>query len=447
MPRKRATTRQDAPSAAEHTDVLLLSDAAPWPLDQGRRIRGHHMLAALNRLGVRARIAAIEPMPTNMPAPMRGLMLPWPTPRAEQHVMLDRAWRGPLGPLRRRLTHYLMPDVADLAGAAALVEQLRPRIVIALGQFGPLLLHAAASVAPSEAAPIRVWYAADELVYFHLSCLPREPWCDWPTRIRRLLEHLALERLFVRRLYGAVGVSPRDAALLHRIAGARRTICIRNGVDLDHFTPATDEQHEPAPFSLAFWGRMDFEPNIDAMTWFAANVWPRLRLRFPRATLTIAGKNPAANVLALADRRGITVTGEVDDIRPVAAAASVVILPMRCGGGIKNKLLEAAAMGKAVIASPHAVKGLDLPCHGWLMQQTLLTARTPDDWLNAVGRLWSDKPGRQRLGCAARQWVQQHHTWDAAARQLLDWLGAADLIRASKNAPDTDSTTDSRKAA
>lgn len=439
MPRKRATTRSVKTQTGEHADVLLISDAAPWPLDQGRRIRGHHMLVALNRLGVRARMAAIEPTPVDIPATVRRLMVPWPTPRPEHHARLDQAWRGLFGNLRRRLTHYLMPDVDHLAGAAALVEQLRPRIVIALGQTGPLLLHAAECAAPSQAAPIHVWYAADELVYFHLSCLPREPWRAWPARARRLLEHLALEQLFVRRLHGAIGVSPRDAVLLRRIAGARQSICIRNGVDLDHFTPASDEQRDPAPFSLAFWGRMDFEPNIDAMTWFAANVWPRLRLRFPRATLIIAGKNPTADVLALGEQRGITVTGEVDDIRPVAAAASVVILPMRCGGGIKNKLLEAAAMGKAVIASSHAVKGLDLPRHGRLMQQTLLTARTPDDWLNAVGRLWSDKPGRQRLGCAARQWVKQHHTWDGAARQLLDWLGAADLIRTT--------TTDSRKAA
>lgn len=386
------------------------------------------MLVALNRLGVRARMAAIEPMPTDMPERIRQFMVPWPTPRAEHHAMLERAWRGPLGGMRRRLAHYLMPDVAHLAGAAALVEGLRPRVVVALGQTGPLLLHAAECAAPPQAAPIHVWYAADELVNFHVSCLRREPWRAWPTRVRRLLEHLALERLFVRRLHGAIGVSPRDAVLLRRIAGARRSICIRNGVDLEYFTPAPDGQREAPPFSLAFWGRMDFEPNIDAMTWFAANVWPRLRLRYPRATLTIAGKNPTADVLALGGQSGITVAGEVNDIRAVAAAASVVILPMRCGGGIKNKLLEAAAMGKAIVATPHAIQGLDLP-----PQQMLLTAHTLEDWLSAVGRLVSDKPCRQRLGRVARQWVQRHHTWDAAARQLLDWLGIADLIRTIPN--------------
>jgi glycosyltransferase involved in cell wall biosynthesis len=404
------------------TDVLVISDAAPWPLDQGRRIRGHHMLAALNRLGVDARMAAIETTPPDMPRAIRDLMHPWPTPQPDRD-MPDRAWRGPLGWPRRRLAHYLMPDVAHLAGGAALVEQLRPRIVIALGQFGPLLLHAAGCASPSKAAPLRVWYAADELVYFHLSCLRREPWHAWPARGRRLLEHLALERLFVRRLHGAIGVSPRDAALLRRIAGAKRTICIRNGVDLEYFTSTSDKQSEAPPFSLAFWGRMDFEPNIDAVTWFAANVWPHLRRRFADATFTIAGKHPVPPVQSLGQQPGIIVTGEVDDIRPIAASANVVILPMRCGGGIKNKLLEAAAMGKAIVASPLALQGLDLPS-----QPLCLTAQQPQEWLQAIARLWSDQTTRDGLGTAARQWVEQHHTWDAAAMQLLNWLQAADLV-------------------
>lgn len=434
-----------------HTDILLIGDAAPWPLDQGRRIRGHHMLTALDRQGVRVRLASIEPAPADLPPHVRRLMIPWPDPDAHHLAMLARCWLGARGRWRRRMADYFGADMHQLAGTIALVEHLRPCAIVALGQNGLLLLHAAAAAHVDGPAPARIWYGADELVNFHLSCLRREPLRNWPARIRRLLEHAIWEQLFVRGLDGAIGVSPRDAALMKHLAGARRGICIRNGVDLTRFSPAPPGHAAPTPCSLAFWGRMDFEPNVDAMTWFVGDVWPQVRLRWPHASLTIAGKHPTDAVVALGREPGVTVTGAVDDIREVAWNAEVTILPMRCGGGIKNKLLEAAAMGRPIVATPHAVKGLHLPSG-----QVITLCDTPRQWVDTLRRLWSDAPHRHRLGAAGRQWVEKHHTWDGAARQLLDWTNS--LRPADRGAPHTsdvaptassaaDTTSPSRKAA
>lgn len=115
---------------------------------------------------------------------------------------------------------------------------------------------------------------------------------------RMVALYAAIETLFVRGLNGAIGVSPTDSRLLHIVAGARQTVTIRNGVDLDYFgqQPQTVDGPPLANPSLVFWGRLDFEPNVDAVCWFAREVWPTLRRRVPSASWKIVGKNPVPQV-------------------------------------------------------------------------------------------------------------------------------------------------------
>ena len=110
--------------------------------------------------------------------------------------------------------------------------------------------------------------------------------------------------------------------------------------------------------------------------------------------------------------------GAVDDIRPYAHGAAITVLPMRCGKGIKNKLLEAAAMGRPMVASRQAIKGLqfDRP------DMPLMVCDGPDQWIEAICRLWADDALMHKLGADARKWVVRNHSWDQAARSLLSWL-------------------------
>ncbi len=139
-----------------------------------------------------------------------------------------------------------------------------------------------------------------------------------------------------------------------------------NGVDTDYFDPA---QSWPSPFpagalSIAFTGAMDYYANVDGVTWFADVVLPAVRAQFPQALFSIVGSNPTAEVRALARRPGVSVTGRVPDIRPYLSHADVVVVPLRLARGVQNKVLEAMAMGKRIVATPNALQGIQLPASG-----------------------------------------------------------------------------------
>jgi hypothetical protein len=187
-----------------------------------------------------------------------------------------------------------------------------------------------------------------------------------------------------------------------------------NGVDGEHFTPLEKPQSEQ---SCVFWGRLDFGPNIQALEWFCRRVWPRVRSAAPTATFTVYGFQPTAVVRTLAGSDGITLVPDLPDLRGEVARHQVVVLPFVSGGGIKNKLLEAAGMGKAILCTPRACGGLQpagrLP---------LVLARSRAGWVRGLLNLWSDAGGRQRLGEQARRWVLQCHTWEGAARTAVAGL-------------------------
>ncbi len=396
-------------------DVLMLSERSLWPLDQGYRIRGYHMAQALRDLGVRVGIGCIEPTPDDAPGPLRELILPWPEAHEEARNVMTASWRGPLGPIRRRVARYLAPPLDKLAGAAQLAIDCRPRVVIGMGQHGPILLRSLRKLERTRC----IWYAADELLRFHLSCMWRDPLPQVPGRLRMFLAHGLLERCFARSLHGSIGVSPIETRWLGRIATPGRSVTIRNGVDLQRFQPP---HHPPHNRTAVFWGRMDFEPNIEACLWFAQRVWPLLQRYSPGAVWRIVGKNPVERVRELGKLRGIEVVGEVPDIQSEAKRAAVTLLPMRSGGGIKNKLLEAAAMGRPIIASPRAVQGLNLPVEG----TPVMICRSARSWAWTVQKLWADVTTADRLGRRARQWVEKNHSWATAAWRLLEWLEKMD---------------------
>jgi glycosyltransferase involved in cell wall biosynthesis len=403
-------------------DVLFLSARPLWPMDQGFCLHGGHMAEALRQRALRVAIASIQPCPPDAPAWLRDMTVPWPAAQGQEDLWLS-GWSGPGSAARRRMARYLGPPTSEMAGALALLLRHRPAAVLGLGVRAPLLLRALAGLrATGGIPPARlIWYAADELTDYHLSCLKYQPMHAWPARLALLAQDAALQWLFARGLDGAIGVSPRQTSLLQSRAGVCQAITIGNGVDLDYFTPRPTSAplSSPAPRSIIFWGRLDFEPNVDAVCWFARAIWPIIHRHRPDAVWHILGHNPDPKVQQLAAIPGINLKGPVDDVRPWAHAAAAVVLPLRCGGGMKNKLLEAAALGRPIVASPRAVEGL---CFGTGTPPLLLCTR-PQQWADAVLRIWSDKVQAADLARRARLWVEENHTWAAAAATLASWLG------------------------
>jgi sugar transferase (PEP-CTERM/EpsH1 system associated) len=133
-----------------------------------------------------------------------------------------------------------------------------------------------------------------------------------------------------------------------------------NGVDAAYFTPdfpcATPYENRTTP--IVFTGAMDYWPNIDAVTWFVGEIFPLIRESLPNSVFAIVGSNPSEAVKALREKPGIIVTGRVADVRPYVKHAACAVAPLRLARGVQNKVLEAMAMARPVIASPQAAEGI-----------------------------------------------------------------------------------------
>lgn len=157
-------------------------------------------------------------------------------------------------------------------------------------------------------------------------------------------------------------VSHDEAALLQQRAphACDKISAFENGVDADYFSPARDY---PNPYpadvqGVVFTGAMDYWPNIDAVSWFAERIFPAVREAVPAAQFTIVGSRPGEVVRALARQPGVVVTGSVPDVRPYLAHAACAVAPLRIARGVQNKVLEAMAMARPVVASAQAAEGI-----------------------------------------------------------------------------------------
>jgi sugar transferase (PEP-CTERM/EpsH1 system associated) len=159
----------------------------------------------------------------------------------------------------------------------------------------------------------------------------------------------------------------------------------------------------PLSFDLLFSGKMDYRPNVDAVLWFADEVWPLICRRRPSTTWVIVGQKPHERLDRLRGLPGVTMTGWVESIRPYLAGAQVVIMPFRIGSGTRLKLIEAMAAGRAIVSTPVGAEGF-LVRHG----DHLLLAKTAEEMAAAVLQLL-DRPEKQKhLGKMAQEFVQQY---------------------------------------
>ncbi|MDB5962033.1 MAG: sugar transferase, partial [Massilia sp.] len=165
---------------------------------------------------------------------------------------------------------------------------------------------------------------------------------------------------------------------------------------------------------LVFTGAMDYWPNIDAVSWFAAEVLPKLRQRIPQLQFYIVGARPAAAVQALAKLEGVHVTGTVPDVRPYIAFAQVAVAPLRIARGIQNKVLEAMSMATPVVASSEALEGIDA-VHG----TEVIRADGAAAFEDIIAALFGpDAHTRAAIGAAARARVEQRYSWSSNLARL-----------------------------
>jgi sugar transferase (PEP-CTERM/EpsH1 system associated) len=223
---------------------------------------------------------------------------------------------------------------------------------------------------------------------------------------------IAAARSFDYMLFAS---APEASLFLKRTGrSASRVLAMRNGVDYDFFDPAHagDNPYRKGRKSIVFTGAMDYKPNVEAAQWFATEVMTALRHRFPAFDFWIVGARPAASLRRLV-RGDIHVTGRVPDIRPYIAHADAVVAPLQTARGIQNKVLEAMAMGKPMVATPAALEGLDLK-----IGAEVLAARNAQQFANAVAKLFNGEMAA--LGTGARQRIVADYGWGASLRVLDD---------------------------
>ena len=385
--------------------VLYVTHRVPFPPDKGDRIRNYHVLRQLSK---RARVwllaLADEPVPD--------------ATRAELARLCERVEYVPIGGLRQKL-RMLVAAAANLSLTQGAYQSGPAELAIrrwtgetgfagsvvscgGLAGYLDLLLH-------RSARRVVDLVDVDSQKWLDFAAASRGP-KRWLYRFEAGRTR-QLECVLPDCVDAVTLVSRHEADVFDSFTRPGAATVATNGVDLDYWHP-TDTPEQPA---LAFVGALDYLPNVDAAVWFAEHVWPRVREKVPAAEFRIIGRKPAPKVQALGKLPGVTVVGQVPDVRPHVASAAVCVVPMRLSRGLQNKVLEGLAMGKATVAAPPALAALraEPGVH-------LLSATTPDEWVAAVCGLLADPARRRELGAAGRRFVEDNHHWDTCLKPLVD---------------------------
>lgn len=223
------------------------------------------------------------------------------------------------------------------------------------------------------------------------------------------------EQSVAHRANDCLFVSGPEAVLFQRrMTNGANVRIVPNGIDSQSYAPALPSARDDgASPILVFTGQMDYAPNVDAVCWMAEHILPRVHRARPDVRFVIVGRNPAGRVRALARKPGIQVTGAVSDPRIWLNQADLVVAPMRLGRGVQNKVLEAMAMGRPVVATPLAADGIDIQ-----PGLEFVRAAGVDAFVRAVLDLLADPSRAAQIGAQARQAMVDRYGWDRCLAPL-----------------------------
>jgi sugar transferase (PEP-CTERM/EpsH1 system associated) len=403
-------------------DILFLCHRIPFPPDRGDKIRSYHLLRRLAQIApVHVGCFADDDRDMGFAPDMAAISASQCVLRRDRSKLVA----GLTGLARRQSLLVALFDHPALHRWVARTMAERPiRAVVAysaqMARFVPAL--------PAGVRFLMDFVDFDSAKYAAYGAQGAGPMAWVNRREGRVL--LDFEKRTAARADISSFVSEAEAQMFRDASGLGRDriVAIENGVALDYFDPAADfapVAHGDGPL-IVFTGQMDYRPNIEAVESFARETLPAIRAREPRARFAIVGRSPAAPVQALAERPGVIVTGGVPDVRGWLAGADVVVAPLRIARGVQNKVLEAMAMARPVVASPQAAEGIDAE-HG----AHLLVAPGPAEEAQAILALLADPSRARHLGEAARARMEQRYRWAATLDRLPDLLFSSGQARAA----------------
>lgn len=403
-------------AVAERKRILFLTPQLPYPPQQGTAIRNYNLIAQVaKRHEVHLLSFATEQPTAAELGPLRDWCRSVHTVNTPRRSKWSRVWTvltSPYPDLHHRLFSRRFYD-----SLAQVLELVRPQVVeiegLEMAQYG---LHGQQIAADPQ--PLWVFdahnaeYVLQRRVFETDVRQPRRwlgalySWLQW----RRLRSYEARVCQLADRV---LACSAADASALKRLVPGLQVVVVPNGVDISHYEPG---DVAPAPLrdqALVFTGKMDFRPNVDAVLWFCSQVWPLVRQSEPDAQFYIVGRDPHPRLGPLTGMPGVTLTGFVDDIRPYIAAACVYVVPLLTGGGTRLKVLEAMAMGKALISTRLGCEGIDAQ-----PGRDLVLADEAGEFALQVVALLRDASRREALGRAARTFVERYFDWPIVTAPL-----------------------------
>ncbi|WDI32012.1 TIGR03087 family PEP-CTERM/XrtA system glycosyltransferase [Hyphococcus flavus] len=227
-------------------------------------------------------------------------------------------------------------------------------------------------------------------------------------------------------------VTADEATLFNRRSSIKKSVAVLpNGVDTDRFDPSGVSPGNELSCDLIFTGAMDYHANVEGVIYFLEEVWPLVRSEKPDANFAIVGSNPVKKIRDHHGQNGIIVTGRVDDIRPYLAGAKIAVAPLRVARGVQNKVLEAMAMAKPVVASIEAMTGIGAP------KEAAIAASSSQEIADSILALIDDECRREQLGNNARNFVKETFGWAASYAQLDRTLEDLDVYSSSSSEPDS----------
>jgi sugar transferase (PEP-CTERM/EpsH1 system associated) len=388
-------------------DLLFLTHRIPYPPNKGDKIRSYHLLKHLtHRYRVHLGTFIDDPDDWQHVDHVKGFCGRTHFARLNPNTARLRSLGGLITNQPLTLDYYR--DASLQAWVKRVLHELPVRRI--------LVFSSAVAQYVSQAGHVRriidfVDIDSDKWLQY----ARKKTWpMSWLYRREgRLLLHY--ERQVARDFDASLFVSQAEADLFKQLApeSAAKTGFFNNGVDTDYFSPARSYQN-PYPadaLPLVFTGAMDYWPNVDAVQWFAREILPSVLTQNPGARFYIVGSRPTAAVRALAELPGVTVTGIVSDIRPYLAHARLAVAPLRIARGIQNKVLEAMAMAKPVIASAQALEGISAN-----IGEEVLLALDSSEFIATISALLQ-RP-LDAIGKAARVRVLADYTWERTLAEV-----------------------------
>lgn len=382
--------------------ILQIAPQIPYPLDNGARLGIYRITEALVRRGHDVDLVCFGR--TGDAADAMNQLCAVHTVDVETR---NRAW-----PMLAKLasskpyTHvkYDSPRFADELNR--LVQAKRPDAVhidsLHMSWYVPILRKLVD-------APIFLRaHNVEHVIWDRYVETERRPWRRVYARLqaKRVRE---FERQSIAEYDGVLAISPGDADRLRRLQPTARV----------HLVPAGVERRDPLPpapvsgrHDIVFVGSLDWFPNSEGISWFARSVFPLVRKDCPTARLIIVGSRPSAEVMRLAGE-DVEIHANVPSVEEFYARASCVVVPLRVGGGVRLKILEALALKRPVVSTTVGYEGLHLT-----PGEDLLVADSPENLATAILQVLNDRSLAARLAGAGHGKVTALYSWDRIASQL-----------------------------